>query len=107
MSRLRIIGAAIAALTFAFPIAAAAQRSSLPGWLEQMTGDAPPAMQQQIRSPQMLQMMLSPKMQEQMRSPDVRQQMERMMHDPSMRQMLRGGGAMMSGGPMQGMMGGR
>ncbi len=89
MSRLRIIGAAIAALTFAFPIAAAAQRSSLPGWLEQTIGEAPPAMQQQ------------------MRSPDARQQMERMMHDPSMRQMLRGGGAMMSGGPMQGMMGGR
>ena len=107
MSRLRIIGAAFAVLAFAAPIAVAAPRSPLPGWLGQMIGEAPPWIQQQMRSPQMLQMMLSPKMQEQMRSPDVRQQMERMMHDPSMRQMLRGGGAMMSGGPMQGMMGGR
>ena|SRR5229473_3375357 len=106
MSRLRIICAAIAALTFAVPIAAAAPRSPLPSWLEQMIGDAPPAMQQQMRSPQMLQMM-SPKMQGQMRSPDARQRMEQMMHDPSMQQMLRGGGAMMSGCPMQGMMGGR
>ena len=85
MSRLRIIGAAIAALTFAFPIAAAAQRSSLPGWLEQMIGDAPPAMQQQMRSPQMLQLMLSPEMQ----------------------QMMAGAGTMKSSGLMQGMMGGR
>jgi hypothetical protein len=107
MPRLRIIGAAIAALAFAAPIAVAAPRSPLPGWLEQMIGETPPAMRQQMRSPQMLQMMLSPKMQGQMRSPDARQQMEQMMHDPSMQQMMSGTGTMTPGGPMQGMMGGR
>jgi len=85
MRCLRVIGVAMAALTFAVPVAVAAPRSPLPGWLEQMIGEAPPAMRQQMRSPQMLQMMLSPEMQ----------------------QMMATAGTMKSGGPMQGMMGGR
>ena len=48
MRRVRIIGAAIAVLAFAVPVAAAAPRSPLPGWLEQMIGEAPPAMQQMM-----------------------------------------------------------
>lgn len=107
MRRLRIIGAAIAVLAFAVPVAAATPRSSLPGWLEQMIGEAPPAMQQQMRSPQMLQMMLEPTMQQQMRSPDTQQRMKQMMNDSSMQQMMGDAGTMNPGGSMQGMMGGR
>lgn len=107
MRRLRIMGAAIAVLAFAVPVAAAAPRSPLPGWLEQMIGKAPAAMQQQMRSGPMLQMMLSPELQKQMRSPDAQQQMEQMMDDASMLQMIGGVGAMTPGGSMQEMMGGR
>jgi len=85
MRHLRIIGVATAALTFAVPIAVAAPRSPLPAWLEQMVGEAPPAMQQQMRSPQMQLLMLS----------------------PEMKQMMAGAGTMKSSGLMQGMMGGR
>ncbi len=69
------MAAALPAVTFA------ADGSPLPGWMERMIGQAPPAMQQMMRSPEM---------QQQMSSPEVQPQMENMMRSPEMQRMMGG-----------------
>jgi hypothetical protein len=106
-SRGRIVVLAAAAAAAAPVAALATGAPPLPGWLERMMGQAPPAMQQMMRSPEMRQ---------QMSSPEVEQEMEQMMRSPEMEQMMIGAGsgsagmdAMMAArpSPAQGMAAGR
>ncbi len=76
-SRRRVVIVAVAVAAALPALALATDGSPLPGWMEHMIGQAPPAM----RSPEMLQ---------QMSSPQVQRQMENMMRSPEMQQMMGG-----------------
>jgi len=78
--------------------ALAAGGGSLPDWIEQMIEQAPPAMQQHMRSPEMQQMLRDPAMQRKMASPEMRE----MMTSPETDQMMSGSSSMngmMGAGP--------
>lgn len=79
--RLVALGA-VAAVAFPAGAFAAAKGIELPAWMWRMMDDAPPAMQQHMRSPEMEPMMESPspEMRRMMETPPA--EMQRMMETP-------------------------
>ena len=104
MTRRTQIAAVAVSLTAGLPVSALAAAWPVPSWLERMMGQAPPAMQQHMHSPEMLRMMETPVMQQAMSSPHMSAEM---MNSPGMQDGMRGGS--MIDGPMShdSMMGGR